>query len=56
MQKYMLGFMTAYTILVSCYAAGMHTGRIASIQQACVERSTVSPADYVEQLGRGRHD
>jgi hypothetical protein len=37
----------AYTILITLYAAGLHTGEIASRMQACV-----STADYITQLER----
>jgi hypothetical protein len=52
MRNAILGFLVCYTILITCYAAGLHNGRIASIQQACVERVSVAPVDLVEQLGR----
>lgn len=54
MKNAILGFMTAYTILISCFAAGMYKGQIASIQQACVERASVTPVDFVTDLERGR--
>lgn len=50
MKHYALGLFTAYSFLITCYAAGLHSGRIASISQACVERVGVAPADYVTQL------
>jgi hypothetical protein len=40
-------FLLAYTILITLYAAGLHTGEIASRMQACV-----STADYITQLER----
>lgn len=52
MKNIMLGFLAAYTILVSCFTFGMYTGRVASIQQACVERVSPAPLDYVSQIER----
>jgi hypothetical protein len=53
MKHYALGLFTAYSFLLTCYAAGLHNGKIASISQACVERTTVAPADFVAELQRG---
>ncbi len=50
MKNIALGFLAAYTILISLFALGMYHGQIASISQACVERTSVAPADYVSQL------
>ncbi len=50
MKQYLIGFFTAYAFLVTCYAAGLHNGKVASISQACVERTSVAPADFVSQL------
>lgn len=50
MKNYIMGFLLCYTVLVTAYAVMMHTGRIASISQACVERVGVVPQDYVTQL------
>ena len=54
MKHFLLGLFTAYSVLVTAYAAGMHSGRIASISQACVEHVGVVPADYATQLERAR--
>lgn len=53
-KNFVMGFLACYTILITCYAAGLHGGRIASIQQACVERVSVAPVDLVDQLGGKR--
>lgn len=50
MKHYALGLFTAYSFLITCYAAGLHTGRVASVQQACVEHVGVVPSDYVTKL------
>lgn len=49
-KNFIMGFLACYTVLVTAYAVMMHTGRIASISQACVERVGVVPQDYVTQL------
>jgi hypothetical protein len=54
MKNYIVGFLICYTILITAYAAGLHNGRIASIQQACVERTSVAPVDLISELERGR--
>jgi hypothetical protein len=46
-EQTMKHFLLAYTILITLYAAGLHTGEIASRMQACV-----STADYITQLER----
>lgn len=52
MKNILLGFLAAYTILITFFTYGMYHGQIASIQQACVERSVPSPVDYVTELQR----
>lgn len=53
-KNFIVGFLLAYTILVTAYAAGLHNGHIASIRQACVERASIAPVDLIGQLERGR--
>lgn len=53
MKNYITGFLLAYTMLVTAYAGALHNGYVASIDQACVERAGVVPADYLTEL-KGR--
>lgn len=51
MKNYITGFLLAYTILITIYAYSLHTGKVASNRQACVEHVGVVPAgDYLEEL------
>lgn len=54
MSKYLIGFFIAYTITATWYAYMLHTGRVASISQACVERVTAAPVDFVTELEQRR--
>jgi hypothetical protein len=58
MKQYILGLLTAYAILLTAYAAGMHNGKIASAKQACVTTASalVSQAvelDYISTIQKG---
>lgn len=50
MAKYLTGFLLAYTIAATVYAHGLHTGKIASNKQACVEHVGVVPSNYIDRL------
>ena len=55
MKHYILGLLTAYAVLLTCYAAGMHNGAIASAKQACVASEGIIAAysgDYLSTMER----
>lgn len=50
MKNYIMGFLVAYTLSITWFSYGMYNGFIASIQQACVERVSPAPVDFVNGL------
>jgi hypothetical protein len=50
--KYAMGFLIAYTLLVTLYAHALHNGKVASINQACVQYQTPE-TDLISELKRG---
>lgn len=45
MKNYIMGFLLCYTILITAYAAGLHTGKVVTVKATCA-----APVDFVTQL------
>lgn len=50
----LLGLIIGFSLAGNVYAYQLHTGHVASIQQACVEHTSVVPSDWVGDLQKGK--